>query len=77
MAWINIDNKKPRLKVPTVCVVQHWNTKRLRHALLKRVNEGDCNWRTVDDNSELSYNWNVIYWSKQKIPKLPKLLKTK
>ena len=26
------------------------------------VNEDDCCWRTADDNSELSYAWDVIKW---------------
>lgn len=26
------------------------------------VNESDVTWRFVDDNSELSYDWDVIRW---------------
>lgn len=26
------------------------------------VDEDDCNWRFIDDNSEMSYEWNVVYW---------------
>lgn len=26
------------------------------------VDESDCSWRTADDNSELSYAWDVIKW---------------
>ena len=26
------------------------------------VDETDCNWRFADDNSELSYDWDVVSW---------------
>ena len=29
---------------------------------LKAVNEDDCSWRFVDDNSELAYDWDVLKW---------------
>lgn len=28
--------------------------------MLRYVEEDDCIWRTADDNSELSYDWNII-----------------
>ena len=26
------------------------------------VDEDDCSWRFVEDNCELSHDWDVIYW---------------
>ena len=43
-----------------LAVIQHWHTKGERFAMLRHVKEDDCSWRTADDNSELSYDWNVI-----------------
>lgn len=45
-----------------LAIVQHWYTKNKRFAVLKSVGEFDCNYRIADDNSELSYDWNVIAW---------------
>lgn len=52
----------PEYNVPVLCVVEHWKTKGTQEAELIFVKEDDCNWRTADDNSELSYDWNVIKW---------------
>ena len=41
------------------CICEHWHTKGHREAILRRVAE-DCEWRFADDNSEVSYAWNVI-----------------
>jgi len=45
--------------------LQHWYTKGTQQADLVRVNEDDVTWRTADDNSELSYDWDVISWSEK------------
>lgn len=45
-----------------LCKLQHWKTKGIVEAELIKVNEDDCAWRTADDNSEISYDWNVIEW---------------
>lgn len=42
--------------------LQHWYTKNQIQAELVHVDEDDVTWRTVDDNSELSYDYNVIDW---------------
>lgn len=47
---------------PVLAIVQHWNTKGQRYAVLKAVGESDHNWQTVDDGSELSHDWNAISW---------------
>jgi len=43
-----------------LCEIEHWYTHGRKFAILKRVDEDDCNWRFPDDNSELSYDWTVI-----------------
>lgn len=55
-------NELPDIGRNVLAIVQHWHTKGKRFAVLKGVNEDYCNWRTVDDDSELSYDWNVIAW---------------
>lgn len=53
----------PPLNTPVLATIEHWYTKGKRYAILKRVKESDCNWRLTDDNSELSYDWNVVGWT--------------
>jgi len=43
-----------------LCEIEHWYTNGRQFAILKRVDEDDCNWRFPDDSSELSYDWTVI-----------------
>jgi hypothetical protein len=57
------DNHCELIGIPILAIVEHFHTKGRRYAILNRVNEDDVIWRTCDDNSELSYDWNVIYWS--------------
>lgn len=45
-----------------LCHVQHFQSKNIQEHLLNRVEEDDVDWRTADDNSELSYDWTVIKW---------------
>jgi hypothetical protein len=60
--WVPILNGYPELGVEVLGIVQHWNTKGKRIISIKKVNESDCEWRTADDNSEISYDWNVTHW---------------
>lgn len=41
----------------------------VRHYELIHVKEDDCTWRTVDDGSEVAYEWNVTHY--MIIPALP------
>lgn len=41
-------------------VIEHWYTLNSKFAKLKKVDEDDCDWRFPDDNSELSYEWDVV-----------------
>lgn len=55
-------NETPIPGTEILAVIQHWQTKRKRFTTLKAVDEGDCSYRTTDDESELSHDWNVIAW---------------
>jgi len=52
--------KMPEINKPVNAVLQHWYTKRTITAELIAV--VGYNWKTTDDNSELSYDWDVIGW---------------
>lgn len=54
----------PEPGTTVLAVLQHWHTKNKRFAVLKSVDEDDCSYRTADDNSELSHDWNVIAWDR-------------
>ncbi len=47
-------------------IIEHWNTKGTNEIILKKVDESDCDWRFTDDDSELSYDWNVTHWKPEK-----------
>ena len=42
--------------------LQHVFTKNTQEYDLVHVSESDVSWRTADDHSELSYDFNVIGW---------------
>lgn len=42
--------------------VRHCTTKSVVAVLLVHVSEDDVSWRTADDLSELSYDWDVVAW---------------
>ena len=52
----------PIVNIPVIATVQHFHTKGKRTAMLIAVDEDDVGWRTCDDDSELSYDWDVIAW---------------
>lgn len=57
--------KKPEEGKIYLCRLRQSHTKEVQEHLLKKVKEGDCDWRTVDDNSEISYMWDVVEWTEQ------------
>jgi len=70
--WITINGDKtnlPETDEQVLCVLQHWYTKGKKTAVLFKVDEDDVDWRTADNNSEISYDWNVIAY--MPIPELP------
>lgn len=70
MKWISVKDNMPDVGVPVWGALRHWHTKNYRYAEIKRVDESDCDFRTVDDNSEISYDWNVTHW--MNLPESPK-----
>lgn len=68
--WVQLspDDKHtyPTPGMLVLCKIQHWYTKRIQEVDLVHVEEGDCSWRTADDLSELSFDYNVIAWSRKK-----------
>lgn len=44
------------------CQLRHFSSKKLGEALLVRVEDEDGFWRTADDQSEVSYDWDVVNW---------------
>lgn len=62
--WFALKNKQPPLGKKVRCLLQHWNTLNILEVAMVMVKGGDHNWRTADDNSELSFDWTVIGWRK-------------
>lgn len=54
--------KLPRFNEHVLAVLRHCTTKDEISAVLYSVDEDDCDWRTADDHSELSYDWDVVSW---------------
>lgn len=62
MAWIPCKARLPAVGSKVLCKLQHCHTGGIQEHELVKVRESDCSWRTADDNSELSYDWNVLEW---------------
>lgn len=62
MAWIKTRERLPEVGRVVKCRLQHWNQESTQEHNLIRVDEGDCDWRTEDYHSEISFNWNVVEW---------------
>jgi len=55
--------EKPEAGKPVKAVIKHFSKWDFMTDIeLVAVDESDCDWRFVDDNAELSYDWNVVYW---------------
>lgn len=59
---ISIKDKLPGAGAEVLCQLKHCHTGNMQEHRLIRVEEDDCSWRTADDRSELSYDWNVVAW---------------
>ncbi|QED82132.1 hypothetical protein FTV90_26100 (plasmid) [Escherichia coli] len=58
--WISVNDKMPVVGVPVHCQLKGcWSGKIVEYDLI-HVQEDDCSWRTADDNSEVSYDFDVI-----------------
>ena len=60
--WIDPKKQAPEVGVFVRAVLKGCTTGKLIEEVLYRVDESDCYWRTADDNSEVDFNWDVIYW---------------
>ena len=60
--WISIKQKLPNINEIVKAKIQHCTTKTIKEVILKHIDEYDLSWRFPDDNSELSYDWDVIEW---------------
>ncbi len=45
-----------------VLAILKWSSGKLVPAVIKYGNFGDHSWKTVDDDSELSYSLDVVKW---------------
>lgn len=52
----------PPVGTHVLATLEHGHNKKKFLMELVRVDEGDCDWRTPDDNSEVSYDWDVVDW---------------
>lgn len=52
----------PEIGKPVRVVLKHWNTWALHTENMIAVDEDDCDWRFSECGSELSNDYNVIYW---------------
>ncbi|EJY6032818.1 hypothetical protein FA341_31685 [Pseudomonas aeruginosa] len=62
MGWIKTSDRLPRAGAEIQCRLKHFNTKGVLEHRLVKVEEDDCSWRTADDHSEISYDWDVVEW---------------
>ena len=60
--WVSVSQRMPTFGEPVRAKIKHHTNGTLMDVALVRVDESDCTWRTLDDNSELSFNWSVVSW---------------
>ncbi len=58
---VPVNERLPEIGVD-VFVNMEWQSGKQIKAGLKKVKEDDCDWRTSDDNSEISYSLTVKTW---------------
>lgn len=66
MNWIQLNAELPPLNTPVECQLKHCGSGSICVHRLIRVEESDCNWRTAADRCEISYDWDVIAWKREK-----------
>ena len=60
--WISVKDEMPGIGVAVRCQLKGcWSGKIVEYDLI-HVQEDDCSWRTADDLSEVSYDFDVISW---------------
>jgi hypothetical protein len=60
--WIDVKERAPDVGIFVRALLRGCSKGTIVEALLYHVDEDDCFWRTADDNSEVSYDWDVLYW---------------
>lgn len=64
--YLKLENGKyvnaPEVDRPVIAILQWFMSEKMVPAIIKYGNWDDHNWKTVDDNSELSHSLNVIKW---------------
>jgi hypothetical protein len=60
--WIDVKERTPDVGVFVRAILRGCSKGKIVEALLYHVDEDDCFWRTADDNSEVSYDWDVLFW---------------
>ncbi len=61
---VSVKHELPPLGTVVKCQLQHWHSKNIVDYDLIRVDEDDCDYRTADDECEISHDFNVIAWFK-------------
>lgn len=59
MAWNKYPEEKPEKGQIVEAIIEHWNTKGTRSIMLEYTSEDDNDFRTTDNQSELSHDWRV------------------
>ncbi len=68
--WIPVTPETmPEVGKKVLARLKFFASETVRHYELIHVKEDDCTWRTVDDGSEVAYEWNVTHY--MIIPALP------
>lgn len=52
----------PEFYRPVKAIIKHFDKWKFKDVILIVRNETDCDYRFFGDNSQLAYEWNVIYW---------------
>ncbi len=60
--WVSVEDGLPKHRQKVIAEIEHFHTHGKKYAVLFKVDESDCSWRTADDNSEIAYEWNVKKW---------------
>lgn len=57
---MSFHKEEPQPNRKYLCELRNCLTGEITMVTLRYVIEDDCSWRTIDDNSELNFDWDVI-----------------
>jgi hypothetical protein len=60
--WVSVKDRLPVTNSVVLCRVERDSSKKIFYYVLRKVKEDDCDWRTVDDNSEITYFVTITHW---------------